>query len=197
MHQIPNAMSIIRMVLVLPLGYLIWHEAWAWVFWIFVGAGLSDLLDGALARHFGWESEIGGYIDPLADKVLCGGIIVVLALQQFIPWWISLLVVSRELVILGGAGVYRILYDKVEMQPLTISKFNTGFLIAVLILLLAKLAEVPIISLLAQHVLEPWAYIILAGLVVISGVAYVVIWSRKARRAWLSKQIAQSKGVNT
>ncbi|MCY4655186.1 MAG: CDP-alcohol phosphatidyltransferase family protein [Gammaproteobacteria bacterium] len=194
MRHLPNAMTLMRMVLILPLGYLVFTEHWTWVFWLFVAAGISDLLDGALARHFHWETEFGSFIDPMADKVLCGGLILILALASLIPLWITVLVVLREVVIVGGAFTYQYLFGKVSMNPLLISKVNTGVMIAVLILVLAQLAEIPLIQELAEILLDPWGYFLLAGLLVCSGIAYVFIWSKKTRDNVVTQKTTESEG---
>ena len=186
-------MTLMRMILIIPLGYLIWQEAWVWVFWLFVGAGLTDLLDGALARQFHWETSFGSFMDPLADKVLCGGIILLLAMQNVIPLWLTVLVIGRELLILGGAGTYQLLFGNVEVQPLQISKVNTGVLIFVLVFVLAELASIPLLAELAHWLIDPWAYLALASLVVISGSCYVYIWGRRAGRAWRARVVMENK----
>lgn len=185
------------MLLLIPLGYLMLEDEWVWVFWLFVAAGLSDLLDGALARHFDWESPLGSYIDPMADKVLCGGIVLLLAWLGILPLWVTALVVLRELLIVGGMGAYRILFGSVDAQPLLVSKVNTGVLIAVLILVLSQLAHVPIIESLANLILEPWGYGILALLIVFSGSAYVVVWGGRANAKWKEAKVPKSDTVET
>ena len=197
MHHIPNAMTILRMLLLIPLGYLMLEGQWLWVFWIFFAAGLSDLLDGALARHFHWESPLGSFIDPMADKVLCGGIVLLLAWLEILPIWVTVLVVVRELLIVGGMGVYRILFGIVEADPLLVSKINTGVLIAVLGLVLSQLAHIPFIKPLADLILDPWGYGLLAVLLVVSGSTYVVVWGRRARSAWKDQKVANADSART
>ena len=197
MHHIPNAMTILRMLLLIPLGYLMLEGQWLWVFWIFFAAGLSDLLDGALARHFHWESPLGSFIDPMADKVLCGGIVLLLAWLEILPIWVTVLVVVRELLIVGGMGVYRILFGSVEADPLLVSKINTGVLIAVLGLVLSQLAHIPFIKPLADLILDPWGYGLLAVLLVVSGSTYVVVWGRRARSAWKDQKVANADSART
>ena len=195
MRHIPNAMTILRMLLLIPLGYLMLESEWLWVFWIFVAAGLSDLLDGALARHFHWESPLGSFIDPMADKVLCGGIVLMLAWLEILPLWVTILVVLRELLIVGGMGAYRLLFGSVEANPLLVSKVNTGVLIALLILVLSQLAHIPFIEPLATLILDPWGYGILAVLTVLSGSAYVVVWGGRARSKWKSEKVTNADSV--
>ena len=194
MHHIPNSMTLLRMLLILPLGWLIWQEEWTWVFWIFVAAGFSDLLDGFLARNFDWETPFGRFIDPMADKILCGGLILILAYHDLFPMLVTLLVVVRELAIVGGLATFQYLFGKVEMQPLAISKFNTGVLIAVLIMVLAELAKVPWVQTISEWLLDPWGYVVLGVSLITSGIAYVVIWSRKAREAWRNQNLSESEG---
>ena len=174
-------MTFLRMILIVPLGFLIWESQWLWAFWLFIGAGISDLLDGLLARKFNWESEFGGLIDPMADKILCGGIVVMLTVVGEFALWLTALIIAREITICTGYLIYKRLFGTVEMSPLLVSKVNTGALIVVIALLLAELAGIRYIEDAASVLVDPIGYIVLAGLILISGVAYVVIYGRSAR----------------
>ncbi len=94
-------------------------------FYLFVIAGLTDGLDGFLAKRFGWSSELGAWLDPAADKALLVSIYVVLGLYGNIPVWLVILVVSRDLLIVGGILLSMMMENPVRMKPLLVSKINT------------------------------------------------------------------------
>ena len=108
-------------------------------FILFVAAGLSDAIDGFLAKRFGMTSELGAYLDPLADKVLIVSIYVALGVTEAIPRWLVILVVSRDLIIVGGLMLAWVLGNPMVVRPLTISKCNTAAQILLAGLVLASL----------------------------------------------------------
>ena len=94
-------------------------------FILFVIAGISDGLDGYLAKKYGWQTELGAYLDPLADKALLVSIFVVLGLHSHVPMWLVIAVVSRDILIVGGIMLTWMLNRPIEVHPLLISKINT------------------------------------------------------------------------
>ena len=94
-------------------------------FALFIAAGLSDAVDGLLAKRFNMTSELGAYLDPLADKVLLVSIYVSLGIADVIPRWLVILVVSRDFLIVGGVMLAWILGNPVQIKPLQVSKLNT------------------------------------------------------------------------
>src|SRR5262245_45847968 len=94
-------------------------------FVLFLAAGISDAIDGFLAKRFGMTSELGAYLDPLADKVLLVSIYVSLGIADVIPRWLVILVVSRDFLIVGGIMLAWILGNPVKIKPLQVSKLNT------------------------------------------------------------------------
>ncbi|MCF6198426.1 MAG: CDP-alcohol phosphatidyltransferase family protein [Hyphomicrobiaceae bacterium] len=94
-------------------------------FYLFVIAGLTDGLDGFLAKRFNWSSELGAWLDPAADKALLVSIYVTLGLFGHIPVWLVILVVSRDLLIVGGILLSMMMENPVGMKPLLVSKINT------------------------------------------------------------------------
>jgi cardiolipin synthase (CMP-forming) len=124
--NLPNAISLVRLLFVPITVWLIVGNNFAGAFWLFVLAGLSDALDGALARRFGWRTKLGSYLDPLADKALLVSVYVTLGLHQLLPPWLVILVVFRDLVLIGGAMLqYAFTANLPRIHPLAISKLNT------------------------------------------------------------------------
>jgi cardiolipin synthase len=179
-HQIPNIISIIRILLVLPIVLALWSHEYPQALLLMFVAGVSDAIDGGLARRFDWTSELGRILDPLADKILVGVTIVVFTLQGQLPLWAALIVLSRDGLILLGAGAYRLLFEKVGFTPTFLSKANTAIQISTLLLLLLNLCEFGPLSRWAGAVVDPHLFYVLAVLGVASGADYVVTWGQRA-----------------
>src|SRR5262245_38773985 len=125
MRHIPNALCVLRMLLVLPVGWLLWTGDFSATLWVFGFAAATDGLDGFLAKRCGWTSELGKILDPLADKILLVGVFIVLGALRLVPLWLALTAVARDLVISFGAIIYNKLYGYPNGRPTTISKINT------------------------------------------------------------------------
>jgi cardiolipin synthase len=95
-------------------------------FALFLAAGVSDAIDGYLAKRFGMTSELGAYLDPLADKALIVSIYVTLGVSGEIPRWLVILVVSRDIMIVGAVLLAWVVGKPLPMKPLLVSKVNTG-----------------------------------------------------------------------
>ncbi|MGO4571463.1 CDP-alcohol phosphatidyltransferase family protein [Microvirga sp. 2TAF3] len=127
---IPNFITIARLIIVPILIVMIMQQRWAAAFILFVVAGISDAVDGFIARHFNMQSEFGAYIDPLADKSLLVSIYVTLALVGAIPSWLAIVVVSRDAMIVAAVLLSWVMHRPVAIKPLLVSKLNTGAQIA-------------------------------------------------------------------
>ena len=123
--NIPNTLTLGRIVLVPLLVWLIIDQQMFAAFLVFMLAGLSDAADGYLAKRFGWHTELGAYLDPIADKALLVTIYVTLGLAGHLPVWLVIAVVSRDILIVGAVVLSWMLTRPVSMQPLLISKANT------------------------------------------------------------------------
>jgi cardiolipin synthase len=125
LRSLPNLITLARLLLA-PLAVLmIASQRFAEAFLIFVVAGVSDGVDGYIARRFDLRTELGAYLDPLADKALLVSIYVTLAISGFLPAAIAILVVSRDLMILAAVMVSWLLANPVEIRPVLVSKINT------------------------------------------------------------------------
>lgn len=173
---IPNAISLVRIALIVPILLLVLRDAYGWAFLLFVFAGFSDGLDGYLANRFGWRTRLGGLLDPVADKLLVAGMFITLAWVREIPAWLAAVVVGRDLVIFGGAVAYNFLIEPVKGEPTRISKLNTALELLFLLFVLSSAGfgwpDTITTTILGAAVLVT---------VVISGTDYVVTWSRRAR----------------
>jgi cardiolipin synthase (CMP-forming) len=111
--------------MVVPLVWLIIDENLLAAFWLFIVAGISDAVDGFIAKRFNARTNLGSYLDPLADKVLLDGIYVALAMGQWLPVWLVVLVIGRDLLIVFGAAWIRRRNAVFRPEPLLIGKLNT------------------------------------------------------------------------
>jgi cardiolipin synthase len=123
--NIPNSLTLGRIVLVPLIVWLIITHQMTAAFLLFLLAGFSDAADGFLAKRFGWRSELGAYLDPIADKALLVSIYVTLGLAGHLPVWLVIAVVSRDILIVGAVVLSWMLSRPLSMQPLMISKANT------------------------------------------------------------------------
>ena len=184
-NQIPNLLTICRILIIFPTLWLLYFNQYRDALILIVIAGLSDALDGYLARAFDWKSRLGSILDPVADKFLIASSFLVLTLQGVVPVWVTVIVLGRDLVIFAGAISYRILYKRLEIAPSILSKLNTAFQIFAVIYLVLSLSGYLYFPSELEVLLRPYLFYLLAFLGFISGVDYVVVWSRKAVRHWL------------
>lgn len=123
---LPNLITIGRLILVPLVILMIVNQRWQAAFAIFVIAGISDAIDGFLAKRFGMASELGGYLDPIADKALIVSIYITLAMVGAIPTWLVILVVSRDLMIVSAVILSWVMARPLAMAPFVVSKLNTA-----------------------------------------------------------------------
>lgn len=172
---LPNLITLARLLAVPVTVYLILQGAFAAAFWLFVAAGVSDALDGFLAKRLDLASEIGAYLDPLADKALLVSVFVALGYLNYVAMWLVILIVFRDLLIIGGAILVHTLSQSLEMAPLFISKVNTAVQIGLACAVLAQLGA-------GWHLPELTQVLVIAAgaTTFLSGAAYVIKWGRKA-----------------
>lgn len=180
MSFIPNLITLGRLILVPVIIYLIGNQAFEAAFWVFVAAGISDGVDGFIAKRFGYTTALGAYLDPVADKALLVSIFVSLGLQDLIPNWLVILVVSRDVLIVGAVLISWLIGFVVTMRPLMVSKINTTAQIAYAAAVLAVLGFQFESTFGAALVLAAY----FTGLTtVVSGASYLVDWVRDVS-AW-------------
>jgi cardiolipin synthase (CMP-forming) len=127
---LPNIICVARMVLTVPVGLSILDGDYGLAFTLCMVAALSDILDGWLAKHFGWTTELGKVLDPVADKLFMLTVFVTLMVTDVTPLWLGAVAILRDVVIGAGAWTYKVLFGPVEGHPTAISKVNTGFQLA-------------------------------------------------------------------
>ena len=137
--SIPNVITLGRILLVPIIIWAIASDQMALAFAVFVIAGVSDAVDGFLAKRFHMTSELGALLDPLADKALLVSIFIALGIWGAIPRWIVILVVSRDVMIVGAVIVSWLVDRPVAMKPSMVSKLNTAAQVAFAALVLASL----------------------------------------------------------
>lgn len=176
LRWLPNAISLLRIALIAPILLLIIDERFGWALALFFVAGFSDGIDGYLAKRFDWHTRLGALLDPVADKLLVAGTFITLAYTQLIPAWLAVVVIARDVIIIGGATAYNFLIEPVQGEPTRISKFNTALELLFLLFVMSHAGfgwpDEITTTVLGAAVLVT---------VVISGVDYVRSWSRRAR----------------
>lgn len=135
--SIPNTITLIRLLCAPLAVYLILSGQLGEAFWLFMLAGLTDALDGAIARMFRARTALGAYLDPIADKVLLVSVYVALGNVGQLPLWLVILVVFRDAMIVGGVMLLYTLKESLAMQPLGISKLNTAVQLVLPVVVLA------------------------------------------------------------
>jgi cardiolipin synthase len=178
MHQLPNLLTLLRLALVLPIAGLLLSDRHGQALVLFVIAGGSDALDGFLARRFGWTSRFGSLFDPLADKLLLVTSFICLTITQVLPLWLTLVVFLRDLVILLGAGLFRVLAGPAEFSPSRLGKLSTLLQMLLILIVLLELSLAP--ALVALRWPLSWLVMVVT---LCSGAQYVWDWGRKYRYA--------------
>jgi cardiolipin synthase len=175
LRQLPNVISTFRILLVAPVAVALAHHRLALAIVLFGVAAVSDAADGFLAKRFGWQTSLGAILDPAADKLLLVTVFVTLAYVKLVPLWLMAAAVARDVVIVGGALMYRYWIGPLTARPTIISKLNTlcqaAFILAVVGSVQFGVPPVPVIIALGAMVFVT---------VVISGIDYVLVYGRRA-----------------
>ena len=174
MINLPNLLSFARLLSVPVIVWLLIDDQFAYAFWLFVAAGITDGVDGYLAKHFNWKTELGSYLDPLADKALLVAVYITLGWTGHIPRWLVILVVFRDLTIVGGALLEHTITQSFKSRPMMISKINTVAQIAFAALVLAHLGLG-----FGDYGMMPIFVACVAATTVLSGLTYLVHWTRR------------------
>jgi cardiolipin synthase (CMP-forming) len=177
LRQVPNIITSIRILLVAPIAAALANHRWEITVVLFGVAALSDAADGFLAKRFGWQSDLGAVLDPVADKLLMATAFVTLAYLRLVPLWLMAAAIVRDIVIVVGALLYRFCLGPLSVRPSVVSKFNTLCQAAFILAVVGREGfSVP----------PQWVLILLGALmfvtVVISGIDYVLIYGRRALR---------------
>ena len=180
--NLPNLITVLRIVAVPVTIWLILTGYSQAAFWIFLAAGASDGVDGYLARRWNQRTELGAYLDAVADKALLVSIFVTLGVIGMIPIWLTLTVVSRDIMIVGAVILSWLLGHPLTIKPLMISKINTA----------AQIGFVAAALAIAGFALDPGDWLVYGGyatgvLTVLSAGAYFAAWMRHMAEPWGAK----------
>ncbi len=169
--NLPNLISIGRLLSAPVIVLLVLSGHMLAAFWLFVGAGVSDGVDGYIAKRFDVVTRVGAYLDPVADKVLLVSVYITMGQEGLLPVWLVIAVVSRDLLIVGGLLFTLIIGQSVAIRPLLLSKINTTAQIALAAAVLgfsAYGASVPVLIVALIY--------LVAGTTIVSGAQYMVQW---------------------
>ncbi len=183
-RHLPNALTLVRLLLALPIALLVVAGDSALALALFIAAGATDAIDGWLAKRFGWQSQLGGWLDPLADKALLLAVCFALALRADLPFWLFWVIAIRDLVIVSGAVAFHFKFAPLQAAPTVVGKLTTLTLLSLVVILLWRNVsdEVPI------WLVQAIVYLSVAMLIA-SGADYVRRWSAKARAVARQKSI--------
>ena len=177
MSYIPNAICILRIILVIPIIDFLWDKQYENALVLIAIAGISDFLDGFLAKKNNWRSKLGAALDPAADKILLVSLFVVLYLMDLIPFWLMATVLMRDIMILFGLSLYYYFIEKPRPDPTFISKLNTFLQIFFILFVIAGQIFNPYLDLLVQFT---GALVFLTS--ILSGLDYWISWSINAKK---------------
>jgi cardiolipin synthase (CMP-forming) len=172
--NLPNLISLARLLSVPIVIWSMLAEEMALAFWLFIAAGISDAIDGFIAKRSGNQTVVGGFLDPLADKALLVSVYITLGKIGHLPLWIVILVASRDVLIIGGAILFQSLNHSLKPEPLMVSKLNT---VAQIVLAATTLGELAMGA--DWHVAIAVLVWTVAVTTLASGGSYIVQWSRR------------------
>ena len=186
---LPNILTVIRMVLIPVFVSLLFYQKFAWALAVFVAAGVTDGLDGLLARRFDQKSQLGTILDPIADKLLLVTSFVVLSLPSIIPnptprhlpipFWVTAAVISRDVFIIVGAAVINMVTGFRGFRPSWLGKINTVVQITAIIAILTAARFPPVRGFL------PTVYTVVFACALFSGAHYVY---------WAARLLSEDRG---
>ncbi|MCU7960348.1 MAG: CDP-alcohol phosphatidyltransferase family protein [gamma proteobacterium symbiont of Bathyaustriella thionipta] len=174
-RDIPNLISFFRIVLTVPIIWAMLQQRYDLTLGLFFVAGVSDGLDGFLAKHYGWQSRMGALLDPIADKALLVSCYLVLGWQGVMPLWLVVAVILRDVLIFFGALLYHYKVEYLEADPTLLSKLNTVLQIMLVVFLLWHLGVLA----LPQWLLNSLIFAVALS-TLFSGAQYIWIWGRRA-----------------
>jgi cardiolipin synthase len=175
-RHLPNALTILRLLMAVPIAMLVVADESALAMGLFIAAGATDGIDGWLAKRFGWQTQLGGWLDPLADKALVLSVCIALALHGDLPYWLLALIVARDVVIVGGAVAFHFNFAPLHAAPTLVGKLTTLTLLVLVVVLLWRNVSADVPDWLVHSLIYLGTAMLLA-----SGIDYVRRWSGKAR----------------
>ena len=170
--NLPNILTLLRILLIPVFVIFIMNKQTGWALVTFATAGITDGIDGLLARVTHQRTELGAYLDPIADKLLLSASYITLAIIEMLPSWLTVIVITRDVIILVGLLVFILTGYRPKLQPSLVSKETTLYQISTILLSLLKEYH-PSIEIFATFILYG-----AAGLTVISGAHYIYLGTR-------------------
>ena len=174
--MLPNALSIIRIILTVPIVIALLKEQYLLTLMLFLFAGITDALDGWIAKQFSFQSRLGSILDPMADKILLASTFLGLYWVGILPLWLLLLIFVRDIIIVAGALGYflgEVNESNELLKPTLISKFNTVLQIALILFLLVMQIYIEL------NTFKDILYIVIATSTGLSGADYMWLWIKK------------------
>jgi cardiolipin synthase len=165
--NLPNLLTIIRILLTPLFVIVLLRDLFGPALLIFTIAGISDGLDGFIARYFNQRTTLGAYLDPIADKLLLVSAFVSLAILKIVPSWVTVIVISRDVLIVMGIAIFTLTEKSYEIKPSVISKITTAAQITTIILALMH------VHLTGYSMLMETLFWFTATLTTISGLHYI------------------------
>ncbi len=179
LRHLPNILTSFRLLLLCPFLITLLNGHYQTTFYIFIIAGFTDGLDGWFARHYQWQSQLGGLLDPLADKLFVAASYITLAYLKQLPWWLVFIVLTRDVIIMSAIAIWEALWGHPEFNPSFLSKSNTVLQGFVIFIALFQLAYFPVPS---------WFFNGLIGVITVTTLSsflnYAFSWGIKARNKW-------------
>jgi len=172
------SLTLLRIALIPLVVGLMRDGNFLWALAVFSLAGVSDALDGYVARRFHQATAVGALLDPVADKLLILASVLTLSWLGWIPWWLTAAIIARDVLITSGALIYRLVAGRLQMAPTGLSKINTFAQLSLIALVLAQQG-----GLIAGAPPWPYLFAVVATTTMASGIQYVWMWSRKAAAA--------------
>ncbi|MCP5206390.1 MAG: CDP-alcohol phosphatidyltransferase family protein [Hahellaceae bacterium] len=185
-RHIPNILTFTRLLLVLPIVWCLFFDYFRQALLLFFIAGVSDGVDGYLARKYNWKSRLGAIVDPLADKFLLVATFITLTIIGEIPWILAGIVLGRDLVIVIGALIYHYKFGRYKISPSRLGKLSTLLQITYVLSLVVSLTGQPM-----PEDVAIWGGWIVGVVTLISGLHYITYWGAKAAQNIRARQESQ------
>jgi len=172
---VPNQITFLRFVLIPVFFICLFYQRYGWALFLLVTAAVTDALDGLLARWLNQKSELGTFLDPLADKFLLSGSFVVLAFKGVLGWWLTILVLARDVIMMATAVVILLVVGPRTFPPSLLGKLTTVLqILLVLLVISAATFQAPLL-----HAAERGLVYAVAAATIVSGVHYSITIARR------------------
>jgi cardiolipin synthase len=172
---VPNQLTFLRFGFLPFFIISIWYDHYDWALGVLIAAAVSDLLDGVLARHLNQKTELGAYLDPIADKLLLSSAFLLLAMKHKVVWWLTILVLGRDLLMLITAAAILLVVGYRPFPPSLYGKSTTGAQIIFIFLVVASTAT----NYRALDIMEEVFVFLVAGLTIFSGMHYSFVIAKR------------------